>query len=102
MKDEYTYYYNNFQLTLPLEAICDMSEHGERTKMVEWWVKAIGHSNIDPEFIRKELKETGAWDEIELKDDEKNWRRILWITACNIEESDEFQYDMQDDEDENE
>lgn len=37
--------------------------------------------SIDPESIRKELKEYGAWDEEELKDDESNRMRILWI-AC--------------------
>ncbi len=37
--------------------------------------------SIDPESIRKELKEYGAWDEEELKDDESNRMWILWI-AC--------------------
>jgi hypothetical protein len=99
MKAKYNYYYNKFQLTLPVEAVYEMSAAGDQTETVEFWSKRIPN-NINPEFIRKELKETGAWDEIELKDDEKNWRRILWITACNIEESDEFKLDEEKDENE--
>jgi hypothetical protein len=36
--------------------------------------------------IRKELKECGAWDDEELKDDNANVNRITWIAAGNITE----------------
>ena len=97
MKAKYTYYYNNFQLTLPVEAVYEMSAAGDQTETVEFWSKRIPN-NINPELIRKELKEYGAWNESELQDDERNWERILWITACNIKESDEFKDDMEADE----
>lgn len=97
MKAKYTYYYNRFELALPLEAIYEMSGQGDQTETVSFWKKHITN-NIDPELIRKELKEYGAWDENELKDDEKNWERILWITACNIKEDDEFKDDTEADE----
>lgn len=41
---------------------------------------------IDPEDIRQELKEYGAWDTEELADDDENKKRILWIAAANIVE----------------
>lgn len=42
--------------------------------------------SINPESIRKELKEYGAWNEAELSNDEENRIRILWIACANIRE----------------
>lgn len=39
---------------------------------------------INPDDIRAELKEYGAWDEVELQDDTANRQRIIWIAAGNI------------------
>lgn len=39
---------------------------------------------IPAEMIMAELKEYGAWDDIELLDIEQNKARIIWIAACNI------------------
>ena len=39
---------------------------------------------IAPEKIAAELKEYGAWDEVELSDNEANKARILWIACGNI------------------
>lgn len=39
---------------------------------------------ISPEDIRAELKEYGAWDDIELADDQQNRLRLVWIAAGNI------------------
>lgn len=41
---------------------------------------------IAPDKIRAELRECGAWDKVELADDEQNMRRIVWIAAGNIVE----------------
>ena len=41
---------------------------------------------IDPEKLRKELREYGAWDETDLIDHNANLMRILWIAAGNIVE----------------
>lgn len=43
-------------------------------------------TKIDPDHIRAELKEYGAWDEEELSHIEENQRRILWIACGNISE----------------
>jgi hypothetical protein len=41
-------------------------------------------ATINPESVRQELKEYGAWDETELTDETKNRARILWIAAGNL------------------
>lgn len=41
---------------------------------------------IDPDKIREELKEYGAWDKEQLSDDEENRIRILWIACGNVKE----------------
>ena len=41
---------------------------------------------IDPELIRQELSEYGAWSDEELADDDMSWVRILWIGANDITE----------------
>lgn len=43
-------------------------------------------AGIDPEKLRKELAEYGAWDELELADHNANLKRILWIAAADIQE----------------
>lgn len=40
----------------------------------------------DPEQLRKELAEYGAWDDRELTDHEMNTVRMLWIAAGDISE----------------
>ena len=40
-----------------------------------------------PEKIREALKEYGAWDEDELRDDEANRERALWSAAGNLTEN---------------
>ncbi len=44
-------------------------------------------SLIDKDQLRKELKEYGAWDEIELSDHNENLKRILWIACGDIQEN---------------
>jgi hypothetical protein len=39
---------------------------------------------INPELIAADLKEYGAWDEIELADHDANKLRLLWIACGNI------------------
>lgn len=42
---------------------------------------------IDPELLRKTLKEYGAWDDDELKDHKENLIRIVWILANDLTDS---------------
>jgi hypothetical protein len=43
-------------------------------------------AKIDPNTLANELKEYGAWDEIELQDHNANLTRILWIASGDITE----------------
>ena len=42
---------------------------------------------INPANARAHLREYGAWDEEELKDDMCNLARVVWLAACNMIET---------------
>ena len=42
---------------------------------------------INPDDIKKELDELGAWNDEELSDHEQNLIRLVWIAGCDIAES---------------
>ena len=39
---------------------------------------------LDPEQVRAELAEYGAWNEEELQDHAQNLQRVLWLGVCAI------------------
>ena len=41
-------------------------------------------SKINPESLKKELKEYGAWDSEQLQDHNENLKRWLWISCGDI------------------
>lgn len=41
---------------------------------------------LDPDLVRTELAEWGAWGDHELQDHEKNLSRLLWLAGCEITE----------------
>lgn len=43
-------------------------------------------SKIDPEKLKQELKEYGAWDADQLAIHNDNLDRILWLACCDIQE----------------
>lgn len=43
-------------------------------------------AKINPERLKEELGEYGAWSEEELNDHQQNLERILWIAAGNIQD----------------
>ena len=43
-------------------------------------------ADIDPDVLRGELKEYGAWDAAELADHDQNLQRLLWLAAGDIVE----------------
>ncbi len=61
-------------------------EHDVRSLMEHPPIKRQ-RRKIDPDLIRQELKEYGAWEDYELADDDMNWQRILWIGANDIVEA---------------
>lgn len=55
-----------------IEALLTMPEVREELK------------DINPDKLRTELREYGAWDDEDLEDHETNLARILWIAAGNL------------------
>jgi hypothetical protein len=43
-------------------------------------------AKIDPEALKRELREYGAWDDEELADHDQNLTRILWLACHDITE----------------
>ena len=43
-------------------------------------------AQIDPQTLRDELREHGAWDSDELADHDQNLQRLLWIACGDIVE----------------
>lgn len=81
--------FNSFEIRMTLQdARCmthsgscdyDVNHYLTNNKPINRQLNAIG-----PNKIRDELKEYGAWDEQDLKDDKANRERIVWIAAGNI------------------
>jgi len=82
--------FNSFELQITKDQALCGSHQGSCDDDVEGLLSlpAIKRQfkKIPPEKIREELKEYGAWDEEELKDEKQNQARILWIACGNIRE----------------
>lgn len=88
--------FNRFELRLPGQCVLDCSHSGPVDSDVDYWAPKIQEQIIadrfplspDGQSIREELSEYGAWDNDELADSVQNFKRLIWIAACNIAESD--------------
>lgn len=80
-----TAYFDRFTFDMPEQAVQDCHHQGACDEDVAYWADRL-KIDVDPELIRAELKEYGAWDAEELADDRANLERILWIAAGNIQE----------------
>lgn len=47
-------------------------------------------AKIDPDTLREELREYGAWDGDELADHDANLMRLVWVAACDVAEDPDF------------
>lgn len=83
-------YFNRFIIQMTKEQALSASHPGECDEDVKALLenKKIARQldRIPAEKIAAELKEFGAWDEEELKDESANRERIIWIAAGNIKE----------------
>lgn len=77
-------------ITLPLDVVRLCSHSGDCTEDVQRCMELpevkAELSEIDPDQLRKELREYGAWDDQQLSSHGDNLERILWIAAGNIQE----------------
>ena len=82
--------FDRFEIQMTKAQAASVSHSGECEGDVRQFAKhpkiAKQLNNLCPDKLRSELKECGAWDESELKDDEMNKIRILWIASGNISE----------------
>jgi hypothetical protein len=81
------FFEHGFVVAMPAAAVRECSAPGRRDEAVARWAREIERPReCTPAALRAELRETGAWEEDELRDDAQNWERIIWIAACNIKE----------------
>lgn len=80
--------FERFEIELPDACVAECSHQGDCLDDVKRWVPCLALNHIDPDKIRDELRDCGAWDDEELADNEANLRRIVWLAACNIREED--------------
>lgn len=69
----------------PKTLIKDAPSHGAFDAYADY---IVGTYNIkaDHDFIRRYLKDVGAWEASELLDEDTNVLRFLWITVLNAKE----------------
>jgi len=82
--------FNRFEFEMPEDAVRDCYHQGACDQDVDYWHNKISLSHITDEKLAEELKEYGAWDEEELADREANEKRIIWLAAGDIQESEEW------------
>lgn len=82
---KYTAYFERFTIDMTEEQALTCSHQGECYQDVKDTLPELS-LDINPDLVRAELKVYGAWDEIELSDDQENLIRIAWIAAGNIKE----------------
>lgn len=81
--------FNSFELRIPGRAVSDIARPGDNADAVDYWKTRIERPDrCTVDALYHELREYGAWEEEELKDDTANWRRIVWCAAHNINEDD--------------
>ena len=82
--------FDRFTIEMTLDDAMGCSHQGRCDEDVEATVEfpyiAKQLDYINPESIKDELREYGAWDEVELDDEGYNEQRIIWMAAGHIRE----------------
>ena len=81
--------YPNIALTMTLEQAKSVHHPGNCDQEVADLASVLNTSAIDPENLKEELDEYGAWDSEQLQDHEENILRWIWICAGNIVKDEE-------------
>lgn len=84
-KQKFTAYFERFTIDMTKEQALSCSHRGDCEQDVKDTLPELTLS-LDPDKVRDELREYGAWDDTELHDDEMNLTRIVWIAAGDIRE----------------
>lgn len=94
LNEMFTASFEYFEITLSAEVAKLCSRSGDCdddvTRCLALPEVAAELKKLDKNNLLKELKEYGAWDDSELNNHDENLKRILWITAGNIREENNF------------
>ena len=75
-------------IRLTRELVADCAHQGECLPDVRAWAPRLRWlRKLEPESLRRYLKEFGAWDVEELADHAANMERFLWIAAGDAKEA---------------
>lgn len=90
MKTRYNYsnYGNDLHITIHDAQKCSQSGDMEQNILDLMQKRYIKRqiSTLNPECLKRELKECGAWGDDELNDQQQNIVRFLWLSCCDISE----------------
>lgn len=85
--NKYTYQLNYGTITAPVECFEMCFHQGDCEPDVMYWIDSDQIEwGISDEDIRKDLDESGGWEDEELNDIQANRRRILWITSNHVQD----------------
>ena len=76
-------YTASHEYLIPADCLRDICNPGRNELAVQAWVYRMDWDQVTPDTIRAELLETGGWSTDELRDDEQNRVRFLWVLAWN-------------------
>ena len=80
----------HIEMQLPGDCLMAIAQSGDNEAAVRDWLDLDPVRSeinaLDPDDIRSELREYGAWDDDELADDELNKMRFLWLAAHSAAE----------------
>ena len=80
--------FNRFELNITKAQVLATWHPGAMDDDIAALAKVPGISRqlkkLDPEQVRAELSEYGAWDDTQLHDHAENLQRVLWLGVCDI------------------
>ena len=80
------------ELTPELERdLRDCGKSGDAQDAVDYVIQHYDVSG-DPVVCRDILSQYGAWEDDELMDHYTNLQRLVWLSGCDLEESDELYF----------
>lgn len=85
--------FNYFEIELPEDVVRVCNHSGpcdadvENSRMLPEVTAEL--NKLDPEKLKNELREYGAWDAEELSNHDENLNRILWIAAGDVQDNNE-------------
>ena len=83
--------FNRFELNITKAQVLNAYHSGAMDDDIAALAKVPGIARqlkkLDPEQVRLELAEYGAWNEEELQDHAQNLQRVLWLGVCDIREN---------------